>query len=116
MMRYVVINPCGGYTYKGNGFLVLLGYGGGTNPTSVLDSQTYLVIEDPSGNNLHVCCWQVVWADGSSLTGNANLNSGLYFNRGIMVNGSKIHSNATNGTDIATAIECDTLEEAATLL
>ena len=116
MMRYVVINPCNGYTYKGNGFLVILGYGGSVNPSASLGTETYLIIENSESSFVHECIRKSVWTDGSALTSNANINSGTAFNRGIMVNGYSLVSRPENGADIATAIECDTLEEAASLL
>ena len=115
MMRYVVINPCNDYVYNGNGFLVLLGYGGIIAPTGALGAELYMRIIH-QGVQTHVCIEQAVWADGSALTGNANLNSGVNFNRGVMVNGDSISTGHPNGGDACLAIECDTLEEAAQLL
>ena len=115
-MRYVYLTGCGGYVYKGSGFLVLLGYGGYLQANAALGAQTYLVIEDAQGNGLHVCLFQSAWTDGSALTSNANLNSGVVFHRGVMINGQKLSSSPGNGTDRAAAVECDTLEEAAQLL
>ena len=116
MMRYVVIYPCNGYVYKGNGFLVLLGYGEYLGAGAGIGNEAYLMIQSPSGNNVHVCYFQAVWTDGSALTSNANLNSGTAFNRGVMVNGQKLNSSSSSGADSCVAIECDTLEEAAQLL
>ena len=116
MMRYVVINPCNGYVYKGNGFLVILGYGGTIGAGAGIGNEVYLEILNAQSRIVHECYRKTLWTDGSALTSNANLNSGTSFCRGIMVNGYSIASAPYVGYDIATAVECDTLEEAAQLL
>ena len=111
MMRYVVINPCNGYTYKGNGFLVVLGYGGST----VADNTGYTsgsLIITKSGQDAHVVA--LVSLNQTATLGAVSVS--MVFNRGVMVNGDKLASSSQNGNDVATAIECDTLEEAAQLL
>ena len=116
-MRYVFIDPCNNYTYKGNGFLVILGYGALLNSSSAIKSQLYLYIYASSGVVKQELISKMVWTDGSSLTSNANANSGTAFNRGVMVNGDYLVSTTGGGgSDAATAVECDTLEEAAQLL
>ena len=116
MMRYVVINPANGYTYKGNGFLVLVGYGGSNGPTQGIGSEYYLIISNANGYK-HECIRKSIWTDGSALTSNANMNSGTAFSRGVMVNGDSLTSaRGGSGIDQAYGFECDTPEEAAALL
>lgn len=114
-MRYVVINPCNGYVYKGNGFLVLRGYGGTLSLNAPLQGTNYIYVEDPVGNILDTQELGV-WTDGSALTSNANaLRINILQRPMLLVTGNKLSSSVGN-SDAGYAIECDTLEEAAQLL
>ena len=111
MMRYVVIDPCDGYTYKGNGFLVLLGYGGSTTANTTGYSSGTLIIRK-NGSYAHICTLTTL--NQTATLGAVSVST--TFNRGVMVNGDTLTSAEQTGADIAIAIECDTLEEAALLL
>ena len=116
MMRYVVINPCNGYVYRGSGFLVVISYGGILATNAPLGTEFYLRIRKADGTIVACLVEQIVWSDGSALTANANANSGRIMQRGLMTYGDNLVSQATNGSDTAVAVECSTLEEAAQLL
>ena len=112
MMRYTVIDPCNGYTYKGNGFLVVIGYGGQFNVSGAASALAYLVITDSHGTTKH-SLWYSSTEQPTTL---GALSITYVFNPGIMVNGDKLASSVNAGSDVSSAIECDTLEEAAQLL